>query len=421
MVLLISLLLVGFGCAKTPPPGEPFPHDPVVAVHGFLASGDTWAPLFQRLADRGSYPDAYLRAYDYNSLGDDAVSLAGLDAFIDGVLAETGAQRVVLIGHSKGGGLSYTYLEDPAHVAKVSHYVHVGSFPSDSTVGPMGNELPMLNLYSPDDLVVTGADIPGAENRSLAGLDHYQVATDLQCTEAIWTFVHNSPLPEASPEAPGSAESIGGKALAFGQNTPLNGATVEVWLRDAEGKARASDQPVATFSVDEQGAWGPVDLLNDRFYEFVLQPATGRTVYSYTPQLEGNRWLYLRGVPPPTSLAGLLLSGLPQDPDQSVVALFMARQAVVAGRDALAVDGVSLSTEALASADQTSIAFFLYDDGDQSSSYDPDPAFAALPFVQAVDVFLPPDGAFFRVERESDWVEVPARPSDEGLSLVILL
>jgi triacylglycerol esterase/lipase EstA (alpha/beta hydrolase family) len=62
---------------------------PVVMVHGFLASGDTYAPFVQLFHSNGYKPN-YLYAFDWNSLNQGANNSAALDAFIDTVRARTG-------------------------------------------------------------------------------------------------------------------------------------------------------------------------------------------------------------------------------------------------------------------------------------------------------------------------------------------
>ena len=96
-------------------------------LHGFLGSGDTWTNHAMRLSSNG-YCDEHIVAFDWNTL--DQAESAGadrvveLDARINQVLSLTGASQVDLVGHSAGGGLSYSYLEDADRAAKVAHYVH---------------------------------------------------------------------------------------------------------------------------------------------------------------------------------------------------------------------------------------------------------------------------------------------------------
>jgi pimeloyl-ACP methyl ester carboxylesterase len=370
---------------KTPSPE----YRPVVAVHGYLGSGDTWSSHFKAFSARG-YADDRLYAFDYNSLGSDDLTLAQLDAFIDQVLASTGAEQVDLMGHSKGGGLGYAYLEDPARAAKVAHYAHIGSFRTDSAAGP-GNDVPTLNLWSPDDLVISDkGDIPGAVNVVIPGADHYQIATHPDGFTALWKhFNETDQVPAAA--TPEGTLRIGGKALTFGENTPLSGGTVEVWALDAQAQ-RLTSAPSLTLTTNTDGSWGPADLPDAPYLEFRVRGAssTARAIHYFrTAGSETDRWIYLRTIPPPITVAGLLLASLPQDDNQTVLAVFSSSQAVISGRDNLDVDGVDLATPELASAEQTTIAYFLYDDGDASSSGAENPTFAAFPFLSGVDLYFP--------------------------------
>lgn len=72
---------------------------PIVMVHGFLASGDTWAK-FQQLFHSNGYPSKLIHAFDWNSLNQFGGNTPQqLDQFIDQVLALTGETKVRLIGH----------------------------------------------------------------------------------------------------------------------------------------------------------------------------------------------------------------------------------------------------------------------------------------------------------------------------------
>ena len=93
---------------------------PIVMVHGFLAAGDTYANHAMRFTSNG-YCVSHLFVFDWNTLNRRTDHTANLDAFIDWVLAATGAEQVDLAGHSAGGALSYEYLEEEPRAAKVAH------------------------------------------------------------------------------------------------------------------------------------------------------------------------------------------------------------------------------------------------------------------------------------------------------------
>ena len=390
LVLIFALVCLA-ACKDDNDPVAGFDGRPIVAVHGFLGSGDTYAPTFKRFEQRG-YPVDYLRTYDYNSLSDDALAIDELDAFIDAVLLETGAENVDLMGHSKGGSISYQFLADPVRAAKVNRYVHIGSFAVDSLPGPISAPITTLNVWSTGDAVISElGDIPGAMNLRLEDLDHYQVATDDATSQGIWEFLRDEAYGADPATSLSAEEPHQGKALSFGENKPVSGGSIAIWALDDDAQRTTTDA-MSTVSVAEDGTWGPVNLDPNVRHEFVVQGAgaSSRTVH-YFREAEGGggHWIYLRTIPPPLSLAGLLLSALPQDDDQSVIAVFSSSQAVIADRDVLVANSDTLSTTALASAAQTSIAYFLYDDGDGISSGTADPAFASFPFLNAVDLFYP--------------------------------
>jgi len=362
---------------------------PVVMCHGFLASGDTYAGQAKRFV-QNNYCGHAVYVYDWNSLGGGS-SPALLDAFIEGVLERTGASQVNLVGHSAGGGIGYDYLSDAVRAAKVAHYVHIGSNPQDGPAGPNG-EVPTMNIWSPYDAVVAGADIPGAENVQLAGKDHYEVATSEQTFSAMFAFFNGGSAPASTVITSDGIRAVGGKVLTLGENQPLVGATVHVFTVEASTGFRTSNEPVVTYITNEYGQWGCFNAEAGQHYEFEVTPAetNGRKLHYYRePFLTSDNLVYLRAMPPSSSLAGILLASLPKNDAQAVVIAFASSNAVITGRDALDVNGLNLSTPQFASEENTSIAFFLYDNGNGQTDGTPVGLFANFPFLAGVDMFFP--------------------------------
>ena len=362
---------------------------PVVMMHGLLASGDTWVNQVMRFQSN-SYCSKKLWVFDWNTLN----SFGGggntdqlLDDFIDSVLAVTGATQVNLVGHSAGGGTGYSYLSDPAHAAKVAHYVHIGS---GAQSGPAG-QVPTLNIYSTDDQVVSGADIPGASNIKLTGLDHYQVATSDRTFEEMYKFFNNGQSPATTIIVPTATIEIKGRAVVLGENTPVGGGLVKVFeLNQADG-SRTTIDPVATFTTDSKGNWGSWEAKSNTYYEFEISKAGERTIHYYRePFVRNNSLVYLRMLPSPFSVAGLALGQFPSNNSQAVISVFAASQAVVAGRDNLVVAGNELSTETLSPGSQTNIAFFLYDNNNNNQSdLSPISSIGISTFLKKIDMFFP--------------------------------
>ncbi len=376
------------------PPPTPVECDtciyPIVMVHGFLASGDTWTKFHQLFTSNG-YKWRSLYAFDWNSLNQAGNNTASLDQFIDKVLAETGATHVRLMGHSAGGGVCYTYLSDATRAAKVDGYVHIGSSVQPGPAGPNGTE-PTLNLWSPDDLVANNGDITGATNVKIPGKDHYQIATSPESFAAIWQFFHHTAPNTLAITPQGPLVCIAGKVLYFGENTPLEGAKVEVYEVNPATGQRVGINPDFTFITNAEGKYGTENVKAGTTYEFVTTPANAsqRVVHYFREGITHlNSLVYLRTIPPPPSLAGLLLAGLPKADNQTVVNVFSASQAVVNGRDVLTAAGSVLSTPDYAPPSKTAITYFLYDDGDGQTELTPVGLFGGFPFLNGVDMFFP--------------------------------
>jgi hypothetical protein len=226
-------------------------------------------------------------------------------------------------------------------------------------------------------------------NVELQGQDHYQVATSAESFAAFFEHFRGT-APTSTTVIPDGARTVSGKALTLGENAPMADASVRVFQVDAATGFRMSTTAAHAFTTDADGNWGPFSATAGAYYEFEVTPATGRRLHYYRePFVASDRFVYLRGLPPPSSLAGILLASLPNDDDQAVAVSFTANQAVIAGRDDLRVNGVELSTPQFASEESSTIAFFMYDDGDQETSASPVGLFGSFPFLSGVDVFFP--------------------------------
>jgi triacylglycerol lipase len=395
---------------------------PVVFMHGLLASGDTYANQVMRFSSN-NYCENRLFAFDWNTLAQGADNASTLDVFIDEVLQKTGATKVNLVGHSAGGGLGYNYLSDAARAAKVAHYVHVGSGTQPGPAGPNG-EVPTLNIWSPDDEVVQSADIPNATNVSVAGKDHYEIATCAEAFDAMYNFF-NDKAPTTTAILSSTEVKISGRAVTLGENQVKPQTTVQIFEINATTGERLNSSPDVTVTVDAKGYWGPVSVKPNKPYElFVNSNEAGDRVVHYYREgfVRNNPLVYLRLLPPPSSFAGNLLNSLPKDDDQSVVVVFTANQAVLNGRDVLEVNNNLLSTPDFCSAASSTIAMFLYDDGDaQTELTSANQLFSGFPFLEAVDVFFP-TATPQTINCEFNGRSLPARnwKSDtEGVTIVV--
>jgi pimeloyl-ACP methyl ester carboxylesterase len=403
---------------------------PIVFVHGFMGSGDTWANHAMRLSSNG-YCHEHIVAFDWNTLdqGENATiaRIAELDGRVDVLLAATGATQVDLVGHSAGGGLSYSYLEDAGRAAKVAAYVHVGSFFNEAPAGPEG-VVPMLNLWSSADLVIEEkGDIAGAENVDLVTDDHYAVATSAAAFEALYAFLHDGDEPGVSEPTPREPIEISGMALTFAENQLFDGVVrldtldPETGAISTDGLAEQLILPIAT-----GGGWGPVEVPAGFPLQFTADgddPAMQDVTYVLAPPTRSNPLMYVRAFPSANSLVGLLIDAIPTSDDQAVVIFFCRNRAMVAGEDSLTLNGMELLTQDVAPIEQSTIAIFGYDgDGDGESSLESASLFESLPFLAGIDVSVPAgSGEMIEVVYNGQRYRALSRVSETQGPLVFIL
>lgn len=356
---------------------------PIVFVHGMLGSGDTWVKPAQQFVNQG-YPEDYLQVLDWNTLsGQRGASAKQLDSIINHLIQATGKPKVNLVGHSAGGGLVSNFILSDSIAEKVNKFVLVGSFLQKIS------EVPTLNLYSEDDLIVKGKNIEGIENVKLQGLDHYEIATDSLAFAEMYRFFHReNPKPVSSPKDTKKV-TISGKVLVMGENSVPANTTLAVYSFNPQTGERLDNEPLSTQAINNAGRWQAIVVDSNSYLEFVITPGSGKAIHYFRePFLASNHLVYLRTLPT-TGMASMLFSGLPKNVDESVLVIFSANKATIAGRDFLSVNEVELTTAELASAQKTAIGHFIYDDkSDRLSSGNAIPVFGMMPFMNGVDVFL---------------------------------
>ena len=393
-ILRLSFILILPWIASCCDKEDPQPEDkrkldlPIVFVHGALASGDTYASQFQRFSSY-DYPENLMFAFDWNTLSQgNAQGL--LDQFINDVLSRTGKSQVILVGHSAGSGLGYSYCADSVRAGKVSRYIHLAGNKQTRPAGPTGN-IPTLNIWSTADLIVPGDSMPQSTNVKYTDLDHYQVATHPQVFGEMYRFITGESPADLNIENAANP-TIGGRVVTLGENAASAGTLVRIFRVDPSSGMRMSGNSDTTMTPDASGWWGPFAVNPAHHYEFeVVKPgdASFRTVHYYRePFRRNNPWVYLRVFPGAGSTISFLLASLPKNDNQSVLAFFSSTQAVINGRDELLVSGQTLSLPNLTAPNQSTIAMFLYDDGDQMSSLKPVGLFSAFPFLKAADVYF---------------------------------
>lgn len=411
---------------------------PIVFIHGFLGGGDNWTSLYQDCLANG-YCAKQLQVFDWNTIdrSNATRNMERLDSVINLLLKNNNTEKVNIVAHSAGGGLSYQYCADKDRAKKVNRYIHIGSGKMKNTIA---RRIDMLNIFSPDDKVARNAgEIEGAINLSLPGLDHFKIITDGNTARAVINFFAARRMDDFDINRLKPIETlryhenllISGKAISFGDNQPLEKATVEVYAMNNTTGMRLAKKADAVFVTNALGEWGSFKAKPFTSYELVLKPndTSMRTIFYYRDIfIAQSPLVYLRALPK-TGMTAMMLGGLPKNNEQTVLGIFSASKAIINGRDSLNVNGSTVSTEQLAPASKTAIAFFLYDDGDKKTSLKQHAIFAATPFLNAADMFINAveikkgkkiiAAAPVRIIFNDHKFTIPARKSSEGINMVI--
>jgi predicted alpha/beta hydrolase family esterase len=173
---------------------------PIVLVHGVLCNAGVWTSVLQKLAAANIGP-VYALSYG-PPLYPIAQFSAQLERLIDRVCAETGAKRVVVVGHSMGGLVVRDLLRSFGS-AKVARVVTLGTPHHGSgfawiapgaclaqmrpgsawlaALPPAPASPPCVSLWSPHDSMVTPQTsclLEGATNVAFLGVGHNALLCD---------------------------------------------------------------------------------------------------------------------------------------------------------------------------------------------------------------------------------------------------
>ena len=363
---------------------------PIVFLHGAFEVGDAFANQSMRFAANG-YDLDRIYAFDWNTLGIDSFSdeLGRLEAFIDQVLAETGACRIDLLGHSMGTGLSFAYLSDPAHAAKVAHYANLAGLSADAPPGGV----PTITLSSEYDALVGTAEIAGAENVRLSGHDHLEIATSPETFAHLYRFFNDGAEPRTTEMEPAGEVTLSGRLLTLAENQPASFHEMRVYPFDPATGERLQPFPTETFLSDADGYWGPFKAEPGQHYEFevISDSPFWRPIHYYREPLPRScNLVYFRTFPSPLSLPGLALALMPYSDDYALLATLNMNRATIAGRDTLFVDGYEISIEEICPPEKTALAIFYFDANSncQSDGQAAGGVFEVLSFFQGFDLLV---------------------------------
>ncbi len=415
IVLCAGLLLTLQACSNgsnDPAVVNPDPVEvvPIVFVHGQYGSAQQFETQALRFTSNG-YPADMLFAFEYDTSSSDN-PLAALDAFIDQVLARTGAEKVYAVGHSRGTTVWVSYLEDPAFdgPAKVARYVNIdgrtletlpGGVPTIGIWGEWNSAGSGHNLRDDTDAQI--GPFPGS-NYHFPGKSHTETATSPEAFALMYGFLTGA-KPVTTEVVPNTSDTvaIAGRAVVFPQNEGFEGAQMTVWRIDPASGHRTGEEEVYSASIGSGGDFGPVTLTRGEHYEFALRrPATEQvpavTVHHFYPEpfIRDNHLFRLQ-----SSRAGQGIEGfLPAD--EEATGFVVQRQREFwgdqgAASDELFIDGLNVLTPAISPRDRgqgsgVNLAVFLYDQGgDRVTDLErgPLPPFNSIIFFTAADVFVP--------------------------------
>jgi len=378
---------------------RPVPTDmpPIVFVHGNGDSAGLWMATIWRFESNG-WPRDRLHAFDLPyplARDDDAREQPGrsstaeftsrLGAEVKKVLAATGADKVALVGLSRGGYAIRSFIAEGG-ASVVSHAV-LGGVPNhgvwsnpaflpgsefngtgpflrklNTPQGPRGDEVTAgvrwvtirsdnNDKYAQPDAVWLGASgkptnvgfdgpaLKGAQNVVIAGIDHRETALGAKAFAEMYRFIAGKPpatlaiVPEARVVLDGIVSGLGldNRDGSFATNLPLAGATVEVYATDPATGLRIG--PAAhRATVGGDGRWGPFVADGAARYEFVVAAPGYATTH-----------IYRSPFPRSSSIVSLQPERL-ADADRSarsLVTLARARGYFGVPRDRVALDGVS--------------------------------------------------------------------------------
>jgi pimeloyl-ACP methyl ester carboxylesterase len=359
---------------------------PIVFVHGNGDSAALWHTTIWRFESQG-YDPARLFAVDMaapvapgddtkpdenrSTSADQAAQLAGA---VTRALIATGADKVVLVGNSRGANTIRNYIRfggGQAHVATailaggVNHGVYISTTAApNSEFNGGGRFMTRLNQGSevvpgvryitlssdkldkfaqptgefigrpgqPTGISYDATQLAGAENIILAGLDHREVAYHARAFAEIYQTVTGK-KPESTAIKAEAAPVLDGLVAGFANgaptNLPLVGASVEVFEIDTKtGERRGDAAHRATTRFD--GRWGPFTAKPDANYEFVVTAAGYPAHHIYrTPFPRSSRYVHLHLRPADPKLKDA----------KAAVAMTRPRGYLGHGRDTFTIDG----------------------------------------------------------------------------------
>jgi hypothetical protein len=417
---------------------------PILFVHGTYDSGVSAVHVAQLFASNGFCSDRF-GAMDYNSL----VSVASLgsgqannatpaiDVAVDALIAANpGFRQVDILCHSQGAMQCYAYMQDPAHAAKVAHYVQLAGGAQAAPPGPAdGGAVPTLSISSNSDTVLGPAGVTGAQKTVVFDAqDHQAVACSTDTFVAIWQYLHQGPDGGPDGQMPKYTEvqcsdptiTLSGLSETLGDNAQPP-ATDRLEVYELGSDPRDSGAPVQVFTNSDGGpvTWQAKRLVQ---YEFRGVHGDGTVIghQYFAPFKRDNRWLRFV-VPSQDPLAQVATNPITSLNDNAE-ATFVFRSSKGAFRpdlgDSLTINGKEILNAQDATKQTVTVALFAFDankNGKSELGVTSQPGAPFVPyFIRGTDVFIPSSPpALVVLKNNGTTLYIPNWPSvSEGLTEV---
>src|SRR6478672_10213165 len=327
---------------------------PVLFVHGNGDHAALWITTLWRMESNGVPRERMLAINFTDPLArtDDKVEQANrsstedqrreLGEAVKELQRRTGAQRIALVGNSRGGNSIRNYIRNGG-AADISHAVLCG-VPNhgvydwdDGLNGEFNGRGPFLRGLNEGESEVTpgtafltlrsdgndkfaqadgrfagkpgtptgvtsdGPALKGATNLVLGALDHREVAFHPRAFREIYKFIAGREparidiVPEAQVRLSGLVTGTPGGVVT---NRPVSGATVEIYRVSADTGERTVG-PIHSSQTGADGRWGPAQVEPSWYLEIVLTSAGAPTTHIYrSPFPRSSDVVHLRAARP---------------------------------------------------------------------------------------------------------------------------
>ena len=134
---------------------------PILLVHGIVDNHSIFSPLERALRRRG-FTD--LSSFDYGLLTSDVRATADdLAVAIEKLVAESGYEKVHVIGHSLGGLITRYYVQRMGGHQRVHTVVTLGTPHQGTALARAGSVLPLVRQLRPDSDLIAELDEPAPD------------------------------------------------------------------------------------------------------------------------------------------------------------------------------------------------------------------------------------------------------------------